>query len=186
MKKKLQVFISSTFIDLKEERQAAVEAILNAGHIPAGMELFNADSASQLEVIKHWIDESDVYMLILGGRYGSIEQESGKSYTHIEYDYAIEQGKPVFSVVISKEALDKKIGILKTDALETMHGEKYEGFKKLVTSKVCRFFDDVKDIKLSIHETLNKFREQYELAGWVSGKEIQDTGTLVQQIAQLQ
>lgn len=36
-KKKLQVFVSSTYVDLKEERQAAVEAILNAGHIPAGM-----------------------------------------------------------------------------------------------------------------------------------------------------
>lgn len=40
MKKKYQIFISSTYQDLKEERQAAVEAILKAGHIPAGMELF--------------------------------------------------------------------------------------------------------------------------------------------------
>jgi hypothetical protein len=39
-KKKLQVFVSSTYTDMHEERQAAVEAILTAGHIPAGMELF--------------------------------------------------------------------------------------------------------------------------------------------------
>jgi uncharacterized protein DUF4062 len=55
-KKKLQVFISSTFTDLKQERQAAVEAILTAGHIPAGMELFTAGDESQMNVIKHWID----------------------------------------------------------------------------------------------------------------------------------
>ena len=42
MNKKLQVFVSSTYTDLIEERQAAVEAILDAGHIPAGMELFKA------------------------------------------------------------------------------------------------------------------------------------------------
>ena len=42
MNKKIQVFISSTYTDLIEERQAAVEAILDAGHIPAGMELFKA------------------------------------------------------------------------------------------------------------------------------------------------
>jgi hypothetical protein len=57
-KKKLQVFVSSTYIDLKEERQAAVQAILTAGHIPAGMELFSAGDQSQMDVIKRWIDES--------------------------------------------------------------------------------------------------------------------------------
>ena len=87
--KKLQVFVSSTYTDLKEERQAAVEAILSAGHIPAGMELFTAGDESQMTVIKRWIDESDVYLLLLGGRYGSVEKVSGKSYTHLEYEYAI-------------------------------------------------------------------------------------------------
>lgn len=67
MKKKLQVFISSTYTDMRAERQAAVEAILRAGHIPAGMELFAAGDESQLETICRWIDDSDVFMLILGG-----------------------------------------------------------------------------------------------------------------------
>jgi hypothetical protein len=88
MNKKMQVFISSTYTDLIEERQKAVEAILNAGHIPAGMELFKA-GRSQMETIKKWIDESDVYCLLLGGRYGSIEEESGLSYTELEYKYAV-------------------------------------------------------------------------------------------------
>jgi hypothetical protein len=82
-KRKLQVFVSSTFTDLKLERQAAVEAILTAGHIPAGMELFTAGDESQMNVIKRWIDESDVYLLILGGRYGSVEPTSQKSYIHL-------------------------------------------------------------------------------------------------------
>lgn len=49
MNKKLQVFVSSTYTDLKDERQTAVEAILDAGHIPAGMELFKAGNDSQLK-----------------------------------------------------------------------------------------------------------------------------------------
>ena len=77
--KKYQIFVSSTFTDLIAERQSAVEAILKAGHIPAGMELFTSTNKSQWEVIKRWINESDIYMLILGGRYGSVEPESGKS-----------------------------------------------------------------------------------------------------------
>jgi hypothetical protein len=107
--KKLQVFVSSTFIDLIEERQAAVSAILSSGNIPAGMELFTAGDESQMTVIKRWIDESDVYLLILGGRYGSIEQNSGRSYTHLEYEYAVHVGKPLFAVVISEKALDEKV-----------------------------------------------------------------------------
>ncbi|MCY9419374.1 DUF4062 domain-containing protein, partial [Bacillus inaquosorum] len=54
MDKKLQVFVSSTYTDLVTERQVAVEAILNAGHIPAGMELFKAGDESQKETIKRW------------------------------------------------------------------------------------------------------------------------------------
>jgi|ERR1041385_546458 hypothetical protein len=102
---RLQVFVSSTFTDLREERQAAVEAILSAGHIPAGMELFAAGNESQMEAIRQWIDESDVFLLILGGRYGSIEPKSGKSYIHLEYEHALSKGKPLFACVIADEAL---------------------------------------------------------------------------------
>jgi hypothetical protein len=42
----------------------------------------------------------DVYLLILGGRYGSIEPNSGKSYV-VEYEYAVENNKPLFSCVIN-------------------------------------------------------------------------------------
>ena len=52
------------------------------------MELFTSGDESQMDVIKQWIDESDVYLLILGGRYGSIEPKSGKSYTQLEYEYS--------------------------------------------------------------------------------------------------
>ena len=45
-KKKLQVFISSTYTDLLEERQSSVEAVLRPGNIPAGMELFSAGNKS--------------------------------------------------------------------------------------------------------------------------------------------
>src|SRR5271165_5972129 len=104
-KKKLQVFVSSTYSDLRDERQAAVEAILSAGHIPAGMELFAAGDESQMEVIQQWIDESDVYLLILGGRYGSIDPVSGKSYIQLEYEYALRMQRPFFACVISDTAL---------------------------------------------------------------------------------
>src|SRR6266403_1562984 len=126
IRKRLQVFVSSTFTDLRKERQAAVEAILTAGHIPAGMELFTAGDESQMDVIKQWIDESDVYLLILGGRYGSIEPKSGKSYTHLEYDYAIAKGKPFFACVIKDAAIDSRV---KEHGRNVIENENPQGLK---------------------------------------------------------
>ncbi|MFT0803253.1 DUF4062 domain-containing protein [Bacillus swezeyi] len=172
MKKRLQVFISSTYADLIEERQAAVEAVLNAGHIPAGMELFKSGDQSQKETIKKWIDESDVYMLILGGRYGTIDQETGKSYTHWEYDYAETCGKPRFSIIINDNALDEKVKEKGQDVLEREHYKEYRDFKDTVLSKICKFYSDIKDIKLAIYESLKEFEKDETLVGWVSGNDV--------------
>ncbi len=185
MDKKLQIFISSTYLDLKEERQAAVEAILSAGHIPAGMELFNAGNESQLTTIQKWINESDVYMLILGGRYGSVDPSQQISYTEIEYKYAVEKGMPVFSVFITDKALDDKIKRLKKTAIEDKEPKKLEEFKKLILSKVCRPFDDLKDIKIAVHETLNKFSREYNLSGWISGSDISEYDSLLKENLEL-
>lgn len=169
MKKKLQIFVSSTYTDLKEERQAAVEAILKSGNIPAGMELFTAGDKSQLETITRWIDDSDIYMLILGGRYGSIEPTTGNSYTEVEYDYAKSNNKPLFAVVISDNYLNEKV---KKDGLsvsETDNQPKYKAFKEKVLSNISEFYNSPKDIKLTVHETLADFKDRYEFKGWVPG-----------------
>lgn len=180
--KKLQVFISSTYIDLKEERQAAVEAILDSGNIPAGMELFKAGNETQLKTIERWIDESDVYLLILGGRYGSIEEKSGKSYTHLEYEYAVKKNIPIFAVVLSESAIFKKASIIgKMSSMEEKEVSRYKEFKELVFTKIVREVEDIKDIKLSIHTTLNEFLNLYNFSGWIKGKEIDDYEKLLKE-----
>ena len=138
MNKKLQVFVSSTYTDLIEERQAAVEAILDAGHIPAGMELFKAGK-SQMKTIRKWIDESDVYMLILGGRYGSIEEESGLSYTELEYKYALSINMPVFAIVLEDSFLFTKAATKGKDAIfEKDNLDKYDAFKELIKTNLLK------------------------------------------------
>ena len=174
MKRKLQVFVSSTYTDLIEERQAAVAAILEAGHIPAGMELFTAGDQSQMEIIKKWVDESDVYMLILGGRYGSIERNSGLSYTEWEYDYAVEKKKPLFALVIKEDAQEAKRSEDAAKYSEARNVEKLEVFRgKILKDKVCGFFSDRKDIKNEVLKSLSKFAEKLELKGWVPASEIE-------------
>jgi len=185
MQKKLQVFISSTFTDLKDERQVAVESVLNAGHIPAGMELFKSGDVTQKEIIKKWIDESDVYMLILGGRYGTIDEETGKSYTHWEYDYAGEIGKPRFSVVITEDALETKVKTFGSDVKEQWEYPKYAMFRETVLGKISKFYNDLKDIKIVVLESLKEYERDESLNGWISGKEITGTSTLIKENSSL-
>ena len=184
-KKKLQVFISSTYADLRDERQAAVEAILTAGHIPAGMELFAAGDESQMNVIKRWIDESDVYLLILGGRYGSIEPKSEKSYIQLEYEYAVDRGKPLFAVVVAEDYIEERVKQLGTRVIETDHPQKLREFRALVLTKMVRFWRDPRDIKLAVLETMAEFSRRDELVGWIPGNEAVNGAALAEEIARL-
>lgn len=124
MAKKYQVFISSTFDDLKEHRDAVVKAVLQLGHLPVGMEMFNAGDQTQWETIKSYIDSSDYYLVILAHRYGSKNPASGLSYTEKEYDYAGEQGVPRLGFVIKKEA------VWPAHLVETKAKRKLDTFKK--------------------------------------------------------
>ena len=92
MEKRFQVFVSSTFTDLVDERRAVIQALLELNCIPAGMELFPASSDEQWTVIQRVIDDCDYYLVIVAGRYGSIDA-GGINYTEKEYDYAVASGK---------------------------------------------------------------------------------------------
>lgn len=168
--KKLQVFVSSTYEDLKEERQKAVEAILHNDHIPAGMELFKASNVSQLETVKNWIGESDIYMLILGGRYGSIEPQSGLSYTEVEYDYAIEMGIPVFALVLTKEYNHKKLSLDSNLRLyEEENQKKYEAFKRKVKTKMIKEVNSLEEIATEVGKSINYLNNDpsIDFRGWI-------------------
>src|ERR1039457_3281265 len=154
IKKRFQFFVSSTYADLLAERQAAVSAILKAGHIPAGMELFAAGDESQMETIKRWIDESDVYMLILGGRYGSVEPRTKLSYTELEYDYAAEKRKPLFAVVIREAALEQKVKAEGTTVFERERPQELKRFREKVLGRISSFFSTPDDVRLAVYETL--------------------------------
>lgn len=101
MDKRYQVFLSSTFEDLREERAAVISALLQIDCVPAGMELIPAADDDSLTLIRSVIDDSDYYLIILGGRYGSLEPAGSRSYTHIEYEYALATGKPTIALLHS-------------------------------------------------------------------------------------
>ena len=106
--KRYQVFVSSTFEDLKNERGVVLSSLQSTKFIPMGMESFSASTEEQMKYIRKVMDDTDYCILIIKSNYGQIDGESGKSYTEMEYDYAILKGIPVLVFINSDEVLRKK------------------------------------------------------------------------------
>lgn len=173
-KRKLQVFLSSTYEDLIDHRLAAMEAILAAGHIPAAMEQFAPGDETAWEIISRWIDGSDAFILILGGRYGSIEPVSGKSYVQLEYEYAVEKKKPFFALIIAEGHHEQRVRTIGLSVDEREHQQQYKEFRDIVAQRLCRFWNDQKDIQNAIFHKLPEWAQRTDLIGWVRGDEAAD------------
>ena len=164
---KLQVFISSTFADLRLERQAAIKAILNEGHVPAGMELFTDIDDSHIEAIKKWIDNADVYFLLLGRQHGAIEPNSGKSYLQLEYEYALAQNIPVYAFVV-KDSKTEGLGKI-TRRMGSRQHEYQQGqvFRALVMENAVVEWEDHHDIGRASTQALRLISQKNNLSGWI-------------------
>lgn len=180
-KKKLQVFISSTYKNLRNERQAAVQAILEAGHIPAGMELFVAEDESQMNVIKYWIESSDLFVLILGTRYGSIASGNTKSYVEREFEHALKKRRPVIRIILS----DEKMQSLPRSTVKSRDYKLLTKFRMKVKKRMAWFYDDAKDIKMALHRTLADYAQDPKLVGWIRADHSAKFEDLVKEIAEL-
>lgn len=168
-RKKYQVFISSTYRDLVEERAAVTQCLLDMGCIPVGMEQFPASNMSQMEYIKMMLNDCDYYILILAGRYGSVDSD-GLGFTEKEYDYAIEKGIPVMSFVLHD------IGKLVSDKREeTGEGlQKLENFrKKVCEGKLVRFYSDCGSLQTAVAISLNRCIQDFPSVGWVRGDRVE-------------
>ena len=147
MAKKFQVFVSSTFMDLQEERREVTQAILDLGHIPSGMETFPAFDEEQFKYIKRMIDDSDYYIVIIGARYGSMDAD-GIGYTEKEFDYAKESGKWVLAFVHDKP---DEISVAKSDTEANLRA-KLERFRnKLQDKRLVKFWNSSDNLKSAVN-----------------------------------
>ena len=176
-KKRYQVFVSSTFTDLKEERQLVIRTLVEIDCIPAGMELFPAADEEQFEFIKTVIDDCDYYVVIVGGRYGSVSKE-GISYTEMEYDYAKERGLQVLAFLHEDP---KQIPAGKSE-LNPEVRQKLEGFRnKLTGNRLVSFWKDINELDRQVMKSVSKAIKMFPGIGWIRGSSV-DTTALLQQI----
>lgn len=164
---KYQVFISSTFEDLKEEREQVIKALLEMGHIPVGMEMFSAADEEQWGIIARQIEEVDYYAVIVSHRYGSVTA-TGIGFTEKEYDYAISKGVPVLGFVIDDKAP------WPADRMESdkTKRKRLEAFKSKVCGRMVNFWSNKNDLHAKFSIALMKAFTTNPRTGWTRANEI--------------
>jgi hypothetical protein len=174
MDKVYQVFVSSTYADLKEERQQVSNTLAKAGYMAAGMELFPATDRQQLEYIKRIIDRSDYYVVIVAGRYGSLADDT-MSFTEREFEYAKSKGIPILAFLHGDP---KQIAVGKTDE-DSTQAVRLEGFRtKLKSGRIVEFWLETGDLCNKVLIAVANAANLTPGMGWVRGDQAIDPRVL--------
>ncbi len=180
MEKRYQVFVSSTYEDLQEERREVMQALLELDCIPAGMELFPASSEDQWSLIKRVIDDCDYYLLIIARRYGSTN-DKGISYTQMEFEYALSKGKPIIAFLHKNP---NKIESGKTE--KTTKGKKLlKDFRAKAKTNLVRFWDTPIELGSVVSRSMVSLIKNFPAEGWVKAGSIVDEKS-IKEISRLQ
>jgi len=176
MDKRYQVFVSSTYIDLIEERKEVTQAILKCDCFPAGMELFPASSRKQWTLIKQVIDDSDFYLLIVAGRYGSLgTDEDGKkiSYTEMEFNYAVSTRKPII-VLLHRDPDSLLSKFIEKNKASIQRLEKFR--EKAANGRMVAFWENKDQLHSAVLDSLHKAkRDAPEAIGWIRADSLPDS-----------
>jgi hypothetical protein len=168
--KRYQIFVSSTFADLQEERQAVMQALLSLEHFPAGMEAFPASDDDAWTLIQGVIDDSDYYVLVIGGRYGSTN-EAGLSYTEMEFNYAAQSGKPILAFIHHSP---DHIPAGKTDKNDALR-EKLAAFRRTVEEgHHVKYWKNPDDLKAQVIQSVSAETRRNPQEGWVRASRASD------------
>ncbi|HCT94202.1 MAG: hypothetical protein A2X19_08900 [Bacteroidetes bacterium GWE2_39_28] len=142
-----KIFISSTYLDLVEYRQG-VWKLLNQYNVKIlGMESFGARKSNVLETCVNEVKRSDIFLCIIGMKYGSIEESSTKSYTQLEYEKALECNLDILVYMI-----DENKGCVYPKNVDI--GEKGESLRKfkeeIIRHHTPGYYKSVKDFLCSL------------------------------------
>jgi hypothetical protein len=168
--KRYQVFVSSTFKDLQDERREVMQALLSLDCIPTGMELFPAADDDSWELIKRFIAGCDYYIVIVGGRYGSVGAKD-KSYTEMEYDYAVEAGLPVLAFLHGDPG---KIAADKTEDTDEGKAALRSFREKIEAARHAKYWTFSKELPGLVALGMSSLMKIKPRVGWVRADQVAD------------
>ena len=133
--------------------------------LPAGMELFPAVDLKQFEFIKRVIDDCDYYVLIVGGRYGTLTSE-GISFTEAEYEYAISKGLKLLAFIHSEP---NQLSVERSEQDPHLI-ELLENFRQKVSmGRLVEFWTKSEDLPALVVLSMFQTIKIYPAIGWIRG-----------------
>ena len=179
--KKYQVFVSSTYADLQDARQELMLALLSMGMIPTGMELYPTETNNQWAMIQQVINECDYYVVLVGGRYGTLSP-MGLSYTHREYIYAATKKKPVIAFLHDHPEM-LEAGLRE----QNREGDvRFRDFRKLMQDKTMfRYWNTPKDLGEVVRKAMPQFVRENPASGWVRAGQVVTDLNMAREVQEL-
>jgi hypothetical protein len=168
--KRYQIFVSSTQADLRDEREAIINALTKIGYIAVGMEQFPATDEEQMDFIRPVIDESDYYVVVVKGRYGSLGAD-GVSYTEKEFRYAVEQKKPAMAFLYKEVA---QLRVIDTDNNPDKMRKLSEFRAELELKRIVKHWLTVDELVTQVKDSVNDMVRRRPAIGWIRGDQAFD------------
>lgn len=135
--------------------------------------MFPASNKQQWNVIKQVIDDSDFYLLILTGRYGSLGiNDAGTKigYTEMEFDYALSKGKPII-VMLHQHPETLPAKLTEKTAASIRRLEKFRN--KAMSGRLVAFWENKDQLNGEILNSLHKMMASTpEAVGWIRADSI--------------
>jgi Domain of unknown function (DUF4062) len=180
--RRYEVFISSTSEDLREIRRAVISETTVCGHIPTAMEHFAAETTSDQAFLQRRIEECDIFVILIGARYGSTPLHGRLTFTRQEYDIAVRLGKPILAFMLNEDEYREARSALREGDPERKHDRDLRRFRDLVkqhedgNGRIVKFFSLKPDRRDEIVEGYqralgNAVRSLNGRGGWVRGSE---------------
>jgi len=144
------IFLSSTFIDLQNHRESIWQLFDLYDIEITGMENFGARTQKPLETCLHEVEHCDVFLLIVGMRYGSIDLKTGKSFTELEYLKAISTQKDIYVYLI-----DEENSLVKPSHIDYSNLENLKEFKNLLLKNhTCDYFKNENELTKKVESKI--------------------------------
>lgn len=181
--RKFSVFISSTFVDMREVRAAFIDATLRCGHIPIGMEFFLPGPQRDTEIIKAEIESADIFVIIVGARFGSLVKKREVSFLSFEYELAKQLHKPILAFLLAPGDYEEARSSLKLEDTERLFDVELRAFRESVMrhsdghGRIVHFFRMKQargDLVATYEAALQQVASKLDTGGWMRAERYEE------------
>jgi HEAT repeat protein len=150
-----RVYVSSTYQDLKDCRQAIRSALQRMGLDDVAMEAYAAGEERPVDRCLDDVRSADIYVGVLAWRYGFIPAGGNVSITELEYRAAGDAGVPRLIFVLDLDAPWPRSAMDKDPA-------RIEAFREHVRdAHVCDSFVSAEDLRAKVAEAVGRHLQKW-------------------------